>query len=390
MREEVQLDPQRQKQARRYARLRRRLWALEVSLAGLYLGLWAFAGWAHLAAQALRPSDQSGALPFSPPWWVRLLLMGALLGLPWSLLTFPLDFYRSYTLPHRFGLSTQSLADWALDQAKGLLISLTLGIPLLLGLYALIRAAPDHWWLWAAALYTLFTAVLAALAPILLMPIFFRFRPLGEDHADLAQRLMRMAERAGARVQGVFTFDMSRRTRAANAALTGLGRTRRIILGDTLLESFTPDEIETVLAHELAHHVHRDIPLMILAQGAFNLLGFSLAGGGLALLASRTGLTGPADPAGLPLLILLLALAGLISMPLANAFSRWRERLADDYALAITGKPQAFASAMTRLANQNLAQVDPEDWVVLLFYSHPPLSQRIHKAQAWAGHRSKG
>ncbi len=177
-------------------------------------------------------------------------------------------------------------------------------------------------------------------------------------------------------MEGVYRIDMSRRTRAANAALTGLGRTRRILLGDTLMDAFSNDEIETVLAHELAHHVHHDIPFSLAVDTALNAIGFLVVFAGLGLGANWFGLSGPADPAGLPWIGLLLGAFGLITMPLSNAYSRWRESLADDFSLAVTGKPDAFASAMTRLANQNLAEAEPAAWVVLLLYSHPPLKTR--------------
>ena len=243
------------------------------------------------------------------------------------------------------------------------------------------------WWLLAAGGYSLFAIVLTALAPLLLMPIFYTFTPLREGHEGLEERLLRLSERAGTFVQGVFTFDMSRRTRAANAALAGLGRSRRIILGDTLLEQFSDDEIETILAHELAHHVHRDIPLGIATQvpltfGLFFLLHLVLGWAVTAL-----NLEGISDPANLPLLGLLFSGLGLITLPLSNAWSRWRERLADRYALEATQKPEAFISAMTRLANQNLADVDPEPWVVYLLHSHPPLRQRIQYARNWVALR---
>jgi len=178
----------------------------------------------------------------------------------------------------------------------------------------------------------------------------------------------------------VFKFDMSKRTKAANAALTGIGNTRRIILGDTLINEFTPDEIETVLAHELGHQVNRDIPLMIIFGTLSTLVSLYLASLALNWAVGYFGFTAPADPAALPALMLILSIYGLVTMPLDNAFSRWRERLADGYSLQATNQPGAFASAMTRLANQNLSEVDPEKWVVFLFYSHPPLNERIAMA----------
>jgi len=249
-----------------------------------------------------------------------------------------------------------------------------------------LRAFPDTWWLWAAGLLLIFDVVLSTLAPVLIFPIFNKYTPLGEEHAGLIERLMKLAERAHTRVRGVYQFDMSRRTKAANAALTGMGNTRRILLGDTLLNEFTTDEIETVLAHELGHHVHKDIPLGIAVSTVLTLGGLYLASVVLNWGVSYFGFTGPGDIAALPLFILVMGAYGLLTMPLGNAFSRWRERRADDYALKMTGNGPAFASALTRLANQNLADVDPEPWVEFLLYSHPALGKRIEKAAAVGDH----
>jgi STE24 endopeptidase len=378
------LDPERQQQAHEFARIRRRLWAFNLILDGVYLALWVVLGWAVDLRQALAAGSFISISLMDTPWWIELALIAFIIGGPWFLIGLPLNFYSGFILPHHYGLSTQSLRGWLSDLLKGGLISLSLGLPLLIALYAVIRLDPPLWWLWAASGFTFFSAVLSALAPILLMPIFYKFRPLEEEHADLADRLVDLARKASTQVQGVFTFDMSRRTRAANAALVGLGRTRRIVLGDTLLSEFTSEEIETILAHELAHHVHRDIPLSLAAQTFFNFIAFYLTAKGLELAVSRLALNGPADPSGLPILALLFGLLSLLTMPLANAFSRWRETMADEYALKVTNKPQAFSSAMTRLANQNLSEVDPERWVVLLLHSHPPLNSRIEKAKQYS------
>jgi STE24 endopeptidase len=229
----------------------------------------------------------------------------------------------------------------------------------------------------------MFSVLLSNLAPVLIMPIFNKFVPLGDEHADLEERLLKLAEQANTRVRGVFKFDMSRRTKSANAALTGIGNTRRIVLGDTLIDEFTSDEVETVLAHELGHHVHKDLLLLIGFGTLTTTVGLYLASLTLNWAISFFGFTGSADIAALPALGLILGAYGLITMPLENAISRWRENMADDYALQTTGKKEVFASAFTRLANQNLGEVDPEKWVVFLFYSHPPLRKRIEKANNW-------
>ena len=215
------------------------------------------------------------------------------------------------------------------------------------------------------------------------MPLFNKYVPLGDEHKELAERLLKLAERAQTKVRGVFKFDMSKRTKSANAALTGIGNTRRIVLGDTLINEFSTDEIETVLAHELGHHVHRDIPVLVTFGILSTTLGLYLASLGLNWAIGMFGFTSPADVAALPALSLIFGIYDFFTMPLNNAISRWRENMADDYALQATGKHEAFASAFTRLANQNLGEVDPESWVVFMFYSHPPLGARIEKARRW-------
>lgn len=373
------LDPVRQERAKEYAAVRRKFWLLDTILSGIYISLWLFTGWASKITEAISNGQSTNG--FS--WWFALLIVSGVIAIPFRILTLPLSYYSGFILPHRYKLSTQTIKGWISDLIKGGLVLMVLGIPLLVGFYGLIRAYPDTWWIWSAGGFTLFTVVLAVLAPVLLMPIFYKFKPLGEEYSDLAQKLLTLVKRAGTQVRGIYSFDMSRRTRTANAGLTGLGRTRRIILGDTLLEEFSEDEIETVLAHELAHHVNKDIALQLALQSAFNFFSFFIAAQVLDRLASELGLNGASDPAGLPLLALVFGILGLVTMPVTNGISRWRESLADRYALQLTNKAMAFESAMTRIANQNLAEVDPDPWVVFLFYSHPPLRERIQMAQAF-------
>jgi STE24 endopeptidase len=369
------LDPERQQQAKQYARIRRRLWLVNNTLSALYALAWLFSGWSIALRDWLMTIS-------SNPWFLVagfIIIFGGI----YAFLTLPLDYYSGFVLPHRFDQSNQKLRDWIIDQLKGLAVAAPIGLLLLELLYLALRVTGELWWLWAAAGMLVFSVLLSNLAPILIMPIFNKFVPLGDEHADLEQRLLRLAEKANTRVRGVFKFDMSRRTKSANAALTGIGNTRRIVLGDTLIDEFTHDEIETVLAHELGHHVHNDLPLLIALGTLTTTIGLYLASLALNWAIGFLGFSGSADVAALPALGLILGAYGLVTMPLENAISRWRENLADDYALQATGKHEAFASAFTRLANQNLGEVDPEKWVVFLFYSHPPLGQRIEKANEW-------
>ena len=367
------INPEKQIQAKKYGRIHRRLWLLDTTLSTLYLLAWLIFGWAKSLTGWLRT--------YSSNDWLLVLGFIIIFGGISALLDLPLSYYSSYVVPHRFGQSNQDLKGWVMDQLKGAAIGAPLGLILLELIYLALRLAGGWWWLWTGAGMLVFNVLLANLAPILIMPLFNKFVPLGEEHADLADRLMKLAERAGTRVRGVFKFDMSKRTKAANAALTGIGNTRRIVLGDTLINEFTPDEIESVLAHELGHHVHRDIPLLVGFGTVMTLGGLYLASLGLNWAVHTFGFSGPADIAGLPALGIVLGAFSLITQPLNNAFSRWRERLADKYSLESTGNTQAFASAFTRLANQNLSELDPEKWVVFMFYDHPPLGERIRMAE---------
>jgi STE24 endopeptidase len=372
--ERPDLDPVRQETAREYARIRRRLLLADLVMGGVYALAWLLAGW----SRGLR--DFLGGVASND--WLIVAGFIAIFGGVYALINLPLGYYSGYILPHRFGLSTQTIWGWVTDQVKGLAIGGAIGLLVVEVIYWVLRSAPETWWLWAGAILWLFNVLLANLAPVLLMPLFFKVKPLGEEHGDLVGRLVRLAENSRTKVRGVFQFDLSRRTRAANAALTGLGNTRRIILGDTLLSEFTPDEIETVLAHELGHHVHRDIPVGILIESLLTLAGLYLAHLGLNLGIRSFGFESAGDVAAVPLFALVMGIYGLATMPLSNGYSRWRERRADEYALKATGKGAAYASALTRLANQNLADVDPEPWVEFLLHSHPALSRRIKMALA--------
>jgi STE24 endopeptidase len=372
---EVALDPERQKKAKQYARLSRKLFFVDLAIGGVYVIAWLIFGWSIAVKNAL-------ATISTADWFLVAGISFVFVAILY-VIDLPLSYYSGFVLPHRFELSTQTIGGWISDQMKEILLGGIFGLIVIEVIYAVLRATPQTWWLWTAAILLLFQVVLANLAPILIMPLFYKFVPLGEEYADLSTRLIRLAEQAKTKVRGVYKFDMSRRTKAANAALMGLGNTRRIVLGDTLLNEFGADEIETVLAHELGHHVNKDIPVGLAIDTALTLIGLYVASLIMNWGVAALGLTSPADPASLPLFILVMGLYGLMTMPLGNAYSRWRERNADRYALRATNKPQAFISAMTRLANQNLGEVDPEPWEEFLLHSHPALGKRIALAQAY-------
>jgi len=370
---EATIDQKKQIQAKEYSRIQRRLMLLDLGLAAVYAVLWLAAGWSVALRDALYGLTDN-------EWLVVAGFVLAFGGF-YFLIDLPLGYYSGYILPHRYDLSNQTVGGWIGDQAKGVLVGGFLGLLVIEIVYFVLRISPDLWWLWTGLLLLLFNVLLANLAPVLLMPLFYKFAPLDEEDEDLVVRLMSLADRAGARVRGVYKFDMSRRTKAANAAVTGLGNTRRILLGDTLISEFSADEIETVLAHELAHLVHHDIPIGILVESLITLGGLYLASLALDWSVIALGFNSISDVAAMPLFGLVMGLYGLVIMPLGNAYSRKREIRADEYALKMTGNGAAYASALARLANQNLAEADPEPWVEILLYSHPALNKRIAMAE---------
>lgn len=311
-------------------------------------------------------------------WWLELGIVLLVLAGAYRLVTLPLHWLGGYWLPRRFGLLHQPFRRWLWDAVKAGLIGGMLGLLAVLIIYALLRVTP-WWWLWGAAIFLAGYALLALVAPIWLVPLFYRLTPLPDGL--LLTRLLALARRVGVPVTGVFVVDQSRKSRTANAAVTGLGRTRRILLFDTLLDEFTPEEIEAVLAHELAHQLHGDIRRGLLVQGALTLVTFWIADLALRWGVGWLGLDGPADIAGLPLFGLILMLVSLAALPVANGWSRRVEWQADRFALQTIPDPRAFIRSMERLATLNLAEREPHRLEELFLYSHPAIERRIAHAR---------
>ena len=367
--------------ASRYHRLKRQasvaslVWTLAL-LAGL-LGTGASLSLRNLAERTASVLGGSGSWQASLTVVLYVVLLSALAEAG----SFPFAIYSDFLLERRYGLSNERLSGWLIDQGKSFVLGLVLGCGGAAILYALIRYSPNSWWLPAGAVFALVVIGLANVAPVLLLPLFYRVKPL--DRESLRTRLLSLAERAGARVLGAYEWGLSDKTKKANAALAGIGATRRILVSDTMLAEYSDEEIEVVLAHELAHHVHGDIWKGILFQCVLILAGFYLGARVLDGLAAGFSLRGVADIAGLPLLLLAAGGLSLVMLPLAHALSRGFERNADQFALALTRNPGAFISAMRRLAAQNLAEERPSTLVQWLFHSHPPVHERIAVAQAF-------
>ena len=311
--------------------------------------------------------------------WLALTLYAACLLLLYRLLLLPLELYGGYYREHAYGLSTQGLGGWFRDWGKGLLLQVILLLPTVNLLYLFVRRDPLRWFLSAGGVLAVLILVLAFASPVLIDPLFHTFTPLKD--ADLKGRVIRLAERAGIAVEQVLEADASRRTVKANAYVTGFGRTKRIVLYDTLLKRTSADEVEVVLAHEMGHrmyrHIWKGVGLSVVA------LCVAL---GIAAVVFRWGsarglITHPGDPAGLPLLILTLFLLNLVTLPLQNVVSRHFERQADRAALELAGNRQAHIKVEVDLARSNLADITPPRWAVLLLYTHPPVLERIAIAE---------
>jgi len=359
--------------ARRYNRIRRWIGIADFVVGFLFLIVLLVTGWSNwLRDLAYRLGFQNYSLSLFI-YLLLLLVISKALGIG-------LEYY-GFLLEGRFKLSTQRFSSWAGDELKGFLVGLVLGTVVVEVLYLTIRQWPQHWWMLAWALFMALFILLAQLAPIVLFPIFYKFEPL--DNEDLRRRLVVLSERAGTRVRGVYRWKLSEKSKKANAALTGLGATRRIILADTLLDNYTAEEIEAVLAHELGHHVHRHILKSIFVQAAIALFGFWAANWVLHYAVDQQMFEELSDFADMPLLALVSVVLSFLLMPALNAYSRFNERQADRYAFESISNVEPFITSMNKLAEQNLAERTPSKWVEWFFLSHPAISRRLAAAKEW-------
>jgi STE24 endopeptidase len=299
-------------------------------------------------------------------------------------LSFPISLYSGHILEHRFGLSRQTLARWIARHFKQFGLGASLSMAMFVGLFWIIRLTGGWWWLVAAGAFFVVSVLLSQLVPVLIMPLFYKIERF--DDPVLTERMERLAQGTGLSIEGVYRMQMSDETAKANAMLAGLGRTRRVIMGDTLLDGFTPDEIEVIFAHEIGHHVHRHIHKMIAAGLAFSLAGFFVCDHVLRWWVLRE--TGEfayrqLPVFAMPLLMFTLMVFFLLVGPLQNLMSRYYEWQCDTYALRRTGMKGAYLSAFRKLAVLNKDDPDPHPLEVLLFHSHPPISQRLSVGEKW-------
>ncbi|MBT8386588.1 MAG: M48 family metallopeptidase, partial [Ignavibacteria bacterium] len=308
-------------------------------------------------------------------------------GFAGSILSLPVSYYSGFYLEHKYNLSNQTFGKWIWENFKGLLVSLVIGIPILLLFYFSLNRFGDDWWLPFAVIMFFVSVVLSQIFPVLILPIFYKLTPI--DNEELKERITALAKNAKINVENVFKFDMSKNTKKANAAFTGLGKTKRIILGDTLLDNFSNDEIETVIAHELGHYKKKHIVKNILFGTVTSFLTLFI----IAYLYKNSlawfDFTSITQIGALPLLALWSMLIGIIQTPIGNILSRRYEYQADEYAVVETGNADVFIGTLVKLNEQNLGDKEPHPFVEWFFYSHPSIKNRISAISSLAGNSFK-
>ena len=311
--------------------------------------------------------------------YILFILFVAVVGLAGSLLSFPVSYYSGFYLEHKYNLSNQTFIKWIWENFKGLLVSLIIGIPILLIFYYSLNQFGSLWWLPFAIIMFFISVILSQIFPVLIFPIFYKITPI--ENEDLKNRIEKLSGNAGIKVENVYKFNMSKNTKKANATLTGLGKTKRIILGDTLLDNFNHDEIETVIAHELGHFKKKHIIKNILIGTATSFLTLFVIASLYEKSLSWFEFTAISQAAAIPLLILWSMLIGIIQTPLGNILSRKFEFEADEYAVKETNKPEVFTETLQKLNAQNLGDKEPHPFVEWFFYSHPSIKNRIAAIQ---------
>lgn len=297
------------------------------------------------------------------------------------LLGFPLAFYEGYRLEHKFNLSVQKLSAWLKDLFKKQFIELVVILASSEVLYFFLRKAGNSWWIYAALSWIFLSIVLAKLTPLLLIPLFFKSSPVQDE--NLKQKIISLVDKAGANIKNIFIIDFSKKTKKSNACVCGLGRSRRILLADNLVNEFDREEVCSVVAHELGHEVHKDTIRLLVTASIFSFFAFYILDIFLKGNLKWFGFKEVYDIAAFPLIALGIFLVSLLILPLQNAYTRRREKHADLFALGLTNDPLSFISMMKKLAEKNLADVAPNKIIEFLLYDHPPIEKRIQAAEGF-------
>lgn len=359
--------------AKEYDAINNRLFLIQILILTGLLAAYQFSGASAALANGLTSRFGENL------WYVTNLVYTVISVFGFAAFMMPFSYYSGYVLEHHYGLSKETFGEWFGDFIKSLVIDLVLAGILFSVVYALLRLIPTWWWLAAAVFYILFAVVLSTVAPVVIMPLFHKFQPLEEG--DLTEAVRKMMTEAGIHVVGVYKWGLEEKTTTANAAFAGFGKTKRIILGDTLLTGYTQEEILSILAHEIGHYKNKDTTRLMLTSAALALVGFFVAHHCLVWLTRMFNLGEIYNIAAAPAFIFSLFVFSLISMPFANMHSRRREFAADAYAVKEMGSPESLVSALEKLADQNLSNKEPAAWIEFLLHSHPSMTRRIERAR---------
>lgn len=296
-----------------------------------------------------------------------------------SFLGFPLDFYEGFILEHKFKLSKQKFLSWLKDYFKKFFIALIIALIIVECVYLFIGIFYNTWWVSAALLWLLITVIFTKIFPLVILPLFFKSHPLRDD--NLGERLNKLAQKFNFRLSDILILELSNKTVKANAMVTGIGKTKRIYLSDTLLTDFSNEEIEVIVAHELTHNKNKDISKHILVSFILSFFSFYICNLILNRALSYFGYISKDDIANLPLLSLLILIFGFFVLPFQSGFSRYLEKNADIGSIKTTNNPNSFISMISKLGQKNLADFSPSKIVELFLYDHPPISKRINLAK---------
>jgi len=362
------------RQAKEYQAIKRRLTLFHLVLTPALLVILISSGWTlgmrQNAIALLGGND-----------WVVVAVYFVLFSLFFLIFDLPLSFYSEFMLEHQFDLSNQTFGQWLSDLGKKTLLSFALSLVLLEFLYLMIRQCPTSWWVWAWAAYAFVSYVLGKVFPVVIVPLFYKYGKL--EDKELETKVLDLAKRFDMPVENVYSLNLSKTTKKANAAFMGIGKTKRVVLSDTLTQNFSHAEVAVVVAHELGHYKHHDVWRLLAVGLGASLIAFMAGFWGMNALVPALSLNSAADVAGLPLLFLIFYIVNLFLTPVMNGYSRRRERAADLFALKALETREVFISCMEKLGEQNLADPAPPAWYEWFFYDHPAIGRRIDMAKKW-------
>ena len=366
------MDIERQKKAKKYEKIKLAAGITESVISAVLLFLFVVLGYSK--------GLETYAFGFTLNPYIALMIFVFIIGAVSYVISFPVDYVFSFRLEHKFGLSNQKFVKWIEENLKSLAVGIVLGVPILLLFYYFLLNY-TMWWVWFGCLILVYSVILAQIAPVVIFPLFYKFHPINNE--NLKEKILDLCTKVGFKVKGVYIFNMSKTTKKANAAFTGIGRTKRIILGDTLVTGFSEEEILTVFAHELGHYKKGHIKKNILFSIVSTFIMLFILSVVYSALLPAFGFADRWDIAALPLLALIGGVFSFLIKPIGSYISRRFEFEADRFAIKLIGNFDVFKSLMEKLAFQNLTDEEPNKFVEFWFRSHPSVKRRIETGKKY-------